>query len=70
MGWVQRRRDHGGLIFIDLRDREGIVQLALDPASGNYRGSVRVPHAVAGRLRMKHVVLEDYLGNKKAYPLR
>jgi aspartyl-tRNA synthetase len=50
MGWVQRRRDHGGLIFIDLRDREGIVQLALDPDRDP------AAHQKADRVRGEYVV--------------
>src|SRR3954451_18307275 len=49
-GWVHRRRDHGGLIFIDLRDRSGLVQLVFHPETG------ADAHAPPQRLRSEHVV--------------
>lgn len=50
MGWALRRRDHGGLIFIDLRDREGIAQIVFDPEV-NPAG-----HAVAESVRSEFVL--------------
>jgi aspartyl-tRNA synthetase len=42
-GWVHRRRDHGGVVFIDLRDREGIVQVVFDPDT---RDAFNIAHKV------------------------
>lgn len=48
-GWVDRRRDHGGVIFIDLRDRDGIVQVVFDPdAKENFE--------IADKVRSEYVL--------------
>jgi aspartyl-tRNA synthetase len=58
-GWVHRRRDHGGVIFIDLRDREGLVQVVCDPDTpGTFK--------TADRLRAEFVI--EVQGKVRARP--
>jgi aspartyl-tRNA synthetase len=52
-GWVHRRRDHGGLIFIDLRDRTGLLQLVFRPEEAPEA------HAAAGSLRGEDVITAE-----------
>src|SRR5215213_9799611 len=49
-GWVHRRRDHGGLIFIDVRDRTGLLQVVFHP------DQAPAAHAAAHKLRAEDVV--------------
>ncbi|MEO7557754.1 MAG: OB-fold nucleic acid binding domain-containing protein, partial [Gammaproteobacteria bacterium] len=48
-GWVHRRRDHGGVIFIDLRDREGLAQVVFNPDNPE-------TFATAERVRSEYVL--------------
>ena len=48
-GWVHRRRDHGGVIFLDIRDREGLAQVVFDPDRAD-------TFAIADRVRSEYVV--------------
>ena len=51
-GWVDRRRDHGGVIFLDMRDREGIVQVVFDPdTEEHFRTADRVRGEYVLRIR-------------------
>lgn len=60
LGWIQRRRDHGGLIFVDLRERSGLIQVVFDP---DMQGE---GFATAEKLRSEYVV--SISGRVKARP--
>lgn len=49
-GWVNKRRDHGGLVFVDLRDRSGLAQIAFDPLVDE------TSHAQAHQIRSEYVL--------------
>ena len=59
-GWVKRSRDHGGLIFIDLRDNSGVAQVVADPAIN------KNVHALAEKVRSEWVIA--FRGNVNARP--
>ena len=59
-GWVDRRRDHGQLIFIDLRDRSGVVQVVFNPETSKFS------HEIASQLRSEFVV--QVMGKVSARP--
>ncbi len=63
-GWVNRRRDHGGLVFVDIRDRDGITQIVFDPAEAaafDIGGTLRNEDVVAigGTVRLRPAGTEN-----------
>ncbi|MDG4555473.1 MAG: aspartate--tRNA ligase [Candidatus Competibacter sp.] len=58
-GWTHRRRDHGGVIFVDLRDREGLVQVVIDPD---------VPDAFASAERVRNEYVLRVVGRVRRRP--
>lgn len=62
-GWVNRRRDHGGLIFVDLRDREGVTQIVFDPQYASFKDAEHLRSEdvirVAGTVRARPAGTEN-----------
>src|SRR5688572_19261581 len=46
-GWVQRRRDHGGIAFIDVRDASGVIQVVADPAEHGSVAELKMEYCIS-----------------------
>lgn len=62
-GWVNRRRDHGGLIFVDIRDHEGLTQVVFDPQHPSFKEAEHLRHedvlCVTGNVRRRPAGTEN-----------
>ncbi len=65
MGWVNNRRDHGGLVFVDLRDREGLVQIVMDPSKDKTAVAKKVRNEFVIGVKGKVIARPDGMINDK-----
>ena len=64
-GWVAKKRDLGGLVFIDLRDKEGITQLAFSPDSPLYKETLEIKSEYVIRIKWTVITRPDSMINKE-----
>ncbi|MEZ6841210.1 OB-fold nucleic acid binding domain-containing protein [Acinetobacter baumannii] len=64
-GWVHRRRDHGGVIFLDMRDRDGLVQVVIDPDTPEAFATADEVHVLEYVLKITGRVRRRYEGTEK-----
>jgi aspartyl-tRNA synthetase len=64
-GWVNRRRDHGGVIFFDMRDKSGIVQVVVNPEIADFNIAESVRNEFVLKITGEVIARSDDLINKK-----
>jgi aspartyl-tRNA synthetase len=64
-GWTNRRRDHGGVIFLDVRDKRGIVQVVINPDNQDFALAETVRNEFVLKISGEVIAREDNLINAK-----
>ena len=64
-GWTNRRRDHGGVIFLDIRDKRGIVQVVINPDNKNFALAETIRNEFVLKISGNVIARDDNLINPK-----